>query len=135
MHPQLLRLIESYQVSVSEAFAAFLDSGLCAAPGSHIEWAANGLPHRGTISSGGDYQKLEYGLHIDRNGRRVAFDFGKEGQISEFDAYRLEQYRSDNQRACSFRSRRELELAFEDAVSNGELLPTHSQRFIVKQQR
>lgn len=132
MHAELLRLIESYQVSVSEAFTAFLDSGLCPAPGSHVQWAANGLPHRGSIASGGDYQKLEYGLRIERNGLSVAFDFGKQGQIGEFDAFRLSQYLTDNRPPCSFNSANELEKAFDDAVIAGLLRPTHSERFELK---
>jgi len=132
LHSDLLRLIESYQVSVSEAFTAFLDSGLCPAPGSHVQWAANGLPHRGSIVSGGDYQKLEYGLRIERNGLTVAFDFGKQGQISEFDAFRLGQYLTDNRPPSCFRSPRELEKAFDQAVAEGLLRPTHSERFELK---
>lgn len=132
MHPELVRLIESYQVSVSEAFTAFLDSGLCQAPGSHVQWAANGIPHRGSIASGGDYQKLEYGLLIERNGLSVAFDFGKQGQISEFDAFRLGQYLTDNRPPSGFANAREVERAFDDAVAQGWLQPTHSERFELK---
>jgi len=132
LHPELVRLIESYQVSVSEAFTAFLDSGLCQAPGSHVQWAANGIPHRGSIASGGDYQKLEYGLLIERNGLSVAFDFGKQGQISEFDAFRLGQYLTDNRPPSGFTNAREVERAFDDAVAQGWLQPTHSERFKLK---
>lgn len=132
MHPDLLRLIESYQLSVSEAFTAFLDCGLCSAPGSHVQWAANGIPHRGSIASGGDYQKLEYGLRIERNGLSVAFDFGKQGETGEFDAFRLSQYLIDNRPPSSFGSARELEKAFDEAVATGFLRPTHSERFELK---
>ena len=129
MHPALARLIESYQVSVSEAFSAFLDSGLCQAPGSHVQWAANGIPHKGSIASGGEYQKLEYGLLIQRNGLSIAFDFGKQGQITEFDAFRLSQYFTDNRPPCRFSNTREIDTAFDEAVAAGRLRPTQSQRY------
>lgn len=132
MHPDLLRLIESYQVSVSEAFTAFLDTGLCHAPGSHVQWAANGIPHKGRIASGGNYQKLEYGLLIERNGLSVAFDFGKQGQTTEFDAYRLGQYLDDNRPPSSFKSARDVEAAFDAAVAAKALRPTHSLRYELK---
>ena len=129
MQAELAKLIESYQVSVSEAFTAFLDTGLCPAPGSHVQWAANGIPHRGEITPDGRYQKLEYGLSIERNGLSVAFDFGKEGQTHEFDAHRLGQYMDDNRPPGTFKTARELDSAFAAAVANGSLRATHSQRY------
>jgi len=124
-----LRLIESYQLSVSEAFSAFLDSGLCTAPSSQVEWGANGIAHKGTIASGGTYQKLAYGLHIERNGLSVAFDFGKHGEITEFDAHRLNQFFDDNRPPSGFRSASDIDAAMTEATAAGELRPTHSLRF------
>lgn len=129
MHPDLLRLIESYQLSVSEAFSAFLDSGLCRAPGSQVEWGANGIPHKGDIASGGTYRKLAYGLHIQRNGLSVAFDFGKQGEIAEFDAHRLGQYFTDNRPPSSFKTNSEIDTAIAAANAAGAIRATHSQRF------
>jgi hypothetical protein len=117
---------------VSEAFSAFLDSGLCQAPGGPVEWAANGLAHRGRIASGGDYQKLQYGLQINRNGLSVAFDFGNNGEINEFDAFRLSQYFSDNRPPSDFSSTKELDAAFDTAVTNGDFRATSSQRYQLK---
>gem|GEM_PF-3217612 len=128
-HAALTRLIDSYLVSVSEAFSAFLDAGLCHAPGSHVEWAANGIAHNGDIEGGGHYQKLSFGLHINRNGLSVAFDFGKEGQTNEFDAYRLSQYWSDNHTPGDFRSVRDLETAFQAAIEQGHVRVTASQKY------
>lgn len=129
LHIGLTDLIERYLVSVSEAYSAFLDTGLCDAPGSHIEWATNGIAHNGDIASGGHYQKLAYGLHIERNGQSVAFDFGQDGETHEFDAYRLSQYWGDNHRPTTVRSVRELETAFAEAVQNGVVQITASSKY------
>ncbi len=125
----LRQLIEIYQVSVSEAFTAFLDSGLCDAPTSRVNWAANGIPHKGEIASGGTYQKLAYGLHINRNGQSVEFDFGKAGEIHEFDAFRLSQFWNENNTRSTFSYARDIEAAFNDAISNKTVRPTAAKHF------
>lgn len=116
-------------MSVSEAFAAFLDSGLCDAPTSRVNWAANGIPHKGDIASGGTYQKLAYGLHIARNGQSVEFDFGKAGEIHEFDAFRLSQFWNENNTRSTFASARDIEAAFADALANKTLRSTAGKHF------
>lgn len=114
---------------MSEAFAAFLDTNLCDAPTSRVNWAANGIPHKGDIASGGTYQKLAYGLHISRNGQSVEFDFGKEGETHEFDAFRLTQFWSENSTHSNFKYARNIESAFQDAITNKALRPTPGKHF------
>ena len=130
---QLRDLIDRYQLSVSEAFTAFLDSGLCGAPANRVEWGANGILHTGNIASGGVYRKLAYGLHIERNGLVVAFDFGTNGEVNEFDAFRLTQFWDDNRlKARLFQSERELEDTFAEASAVGAFQQTQSKRFTLK---
>jgi len=126
---ELLKLIEAYLLSVSEAFTAFLDSNLCDAPTSRVNWAANGIPHKGTIAGGGTYQKLAYGLHISRNGQSVEFDFGKEGETHEFDAFRLTQFWNENNTHSNFSSPRDIEAAFAQALAGKLVRSTPGKHF------
>lgn len=94
-----------------------------------MNWAANGIPHKGEIASGGTYQKLAYGLQIVRNGQSVEFDFGKDGETHEFDAFRLTQFWSENNTRSPFAYARDIEAAFADALANKLLRPTPAKHY------
>ena len=125
---RLFDLIDRYLLAVSEAFSAFLDAGICSAPGGQVEWAANGIDHSGRLPNGGRYQKLAYGLFIERNGLSVAFDFGAEGETHEFDAFRLNQFCTENSMSVGFRNEAELEVALAQARAANKLRITPRQR-------
>ena len=126
MHEHLAELIDAYQMAVSEALAAFLDSGLCPRPDSRVAWGANGLPQRGDVAGGGRYRKLAYGLAIERNGMLIEFDFASDGRSDGFDEHRLTQFWERHQQRVQrrgFASVEEVRSAFGAAVRAKALRP------------
>ena len=121
MDSRLSALIDAWQIAVAEAYAAFLDAGLCATPSSRVAWTSNGLPKRGSLGGDGTYLKHGYGLRIVRNGLVVEFDFGPNGQVGPFDEYRLQLYWDENGRLGDFNTPEDIAAAFARAVDAGEL--------------
>ena len=121
MDDRLDTLIDAHQLSASEAFAAFVDSGLCAPPASRVAWGSNGLALRGEIPGGGEYQKLGYGLRIERNGQTVVFEFGPDGRTDLFDEHALQVYWDENGRRGGFNRADEISAAFTAALQAKEL--------------
>ena len=68
-------------------------------------------------------------MRISRNGQSVEFDFGKEGETHEFDAFRLTQFWNENNTRSKFSSPRQIEAAFAEALANKTLRPTPGKHF------
>ena len=75
MNNNLARLISDYQGAVREAVAAIRDSGI-ELPTTSTDWAANGIPQRGTFKGGIPYFKHGYGCLVRLPSGAVDFDFG-----------------------------------------------------------
>ncbi|MEM7219027.1 MAG: hypothetical protein AAF515_11730 [Pseudomonadota bacterium] len=121
MDDRLDALIDAHQMAASEAFAAFVDTGLCAHPASRVAWGSNGLPLRGEIPGGGEYQKLGFGLRIERNGQTIVFEFAPDGRLGPFDEHALQVYWDENGRRGGFQTADEISAAFADALRAREL--------------
>jgi hypothetical protein len=120
MDSRLARLIGDYQKRVSEAVAMLVAVGI-PRPSSNLAWAVSDVPGKGTLAGGFTYYKHGYGCAVHGPVWGVDFDFGDEGQIDGFDAWRLYDFAQRRPTEYGFNSEKEIEGAVKDAERLSEL--------------
>lgn len=121
MDPKLLALIRAYQARVSWAVDQLASVGI-PRPTSALGWAMNGVDRRGRLARGIRYSKHGYGCAFHYPGGTVDFDFGREGEITGFDAWRLWHFRDASRQLPVFASRDVLESAIVGALAGGYIV-------------
>jgi hypothetical protein len=91
MDARLRSLITDYRAAVGRAILE-LRRGRIAMPISNVGWAIAKIPAEGTLPSGATYEKHGYGCKVSMAEGVVDFDFGDNGEINGFDAWRLWRY-------------------------------------------
>ncbi len=121
MNNNLARLISDYQGAVREAVAAIRDSSI-GLPATSADWAANGIPQRGTLKNGIPYFKHGYGCSVSLPSGAVDFDFGERGEIDGFDAWRLASFAGPRLPEYGFASEAALNDCFKAELAAGSLV-------------
>jgi hypothetical protein len=121
MNSNLARLISDYQGAVREAVAVMRDSGI-ELPATSMDWAANGIPQRGTFKGGIPYFKHGYGCSVRLPSGAVDFDFGEQGEIDGFDAWRLASFAGPRLSEYGFASEAALNDFFKAELAAGSLV-------------
>jgi len=121
MNEQLAKLVSDYQASVRTAVELLEASGI-PRPTSNDHWVGYGIPHNGTLVGGVTYFKHGYGCRVDLPDGAVDFDFGEQGQIDGFDAWRLAGYARGRLREYGFPNEASLNEAFAAAAASGSLV-------------
>src|SRR5262245_44469003 len=88
MERHLLDLIRTYRQAVADAVGELSASGI-PLPRSNIEWSLSSVPYIGSLRGGGKYRKHGYGCTVETAKGEVDFDFGPQGEVDGFDAWRL----------------------------------------------
>ena len=120
MDTRLRTLIDDYLASVATAARLLADSGF-QIPRSNTDWAGNGAVQVGELKGGIKYFKHGYGCRVALPGGEVDFDFGENGEITGFDAWRLASFAESSLQQYGFESEEDLNLVFKSAVASGHL--------------
>lgn len=120
MDTRLLRLISDYQAAVSRAVELIVASGI-QRPASNTSWADLDIPQKGKLNGQIRYYKHGYGCAVHFSDEAVDFDFGSNGKIDGFDAWRLLGFAGARLRGYGFSSDKELKDAFNTAAQCGHL--------------
>ena len=96
MDSELLQIIRQYQADVLELVPKLAQHLEVDLPVTNIEWSISGIENRGTTADGMKYFKHGYGVALQTNQISVDVDFGDEGQINGFDAWRIWTYIEEN---------------------------------------
>lgn len=121
MDNNLARLISDYQASVRVAVQLLKQSGI-PLPATNIDWATNGIPQRGELEGGIAYWKHGYGCAVRLPEGTVDFDFGKDGEIDGFDAWRRVFFAGSRLSKYGFTSEASLKECFNAEVAAGSLV-------------
>ena len=121
MDSRLKHLIDGYHASVGTAVSLLEEAGI-PRPVSDRAWASNGVCGTGALRGGATYRKHGYGCEVHLASGSVDFDFGRAGQIDEFDRWRLADFAGNRLVAFGFKSPDELEQIFSEEVGSGKLL-------------
>ena len=121
MDTRLRTLIDDYLASVATAARLLAESGF-EIPRSNTDWACNGAVQVGELKGGIKYFKHGYGCRVGLLGGEVDFDFGENGEITGFDAWRLASFAEGKLQRYGFASEEDLNTVFKAAVANGHLV-------------
>lgn len=125
MDERLVRLIGDYHQAVRKALALMQKSGI-PLPKSSGEWLDTDLSHISCLNGGVGFWQHGIGFKVDFPEGSVDFDFGKFGEISGFDAWRLSRFAAERLPAYGFNTEQEFAACFNKAVKNKELTPLAS---------
>ena len=120
MDSRLLTLTTDYQAAVCRAVELLVESGI-ERPTSNTSWAGLDIPQRGELNDQIRYYKHGYGCAVHFPNGAVDFDFGQNGEIDRFDAWRLLGFAGAGLRGYGFSSEEELKSVFNAAVQSGAL--------------
>jgi hypothetical protein len=120
MDSRLAKLIRDYQRRVVEAVAMMESAGI-ARPQSTHDWVAAKDPGRITLPTGFSFYKHGFGCSVDGAEWGVDFDFGEQGQIDGFDAWRLYDFARRRLSDYCFASEEEIRAAVLAAAEADEL--------------
>jgi hypothetical protein len=121
MDARLAELIRDYQEKVREAIALLEAAGI-PRPRSNVEWAASHDPGRLSLDGGFSFYKHGFGCSVDGPAWGVDFDFGAEGQIDGFDAWRLYDFARNDLARYGFASENEIASAVAETANLGDLI-------------
>jgi hypothetical protein len=120
MDNRLAKLIRDYQRRVADAVAIMESAGI-SRPKSNLDWTVRKDPGRITLSSGFSFYKHGFGCSVDGPEWGVDFDFGDQGQIDGFDAWRLYDFARRRLSHYGFTSEEDIGSAVRQAADADEL--------------
>ena len=120
MDKRLLSLISDYQLAVPQAVELMAAAGI-ERPTSDSAWAGLDIPQQGKLQGSASYWKYGYGCAVRSSGIAVDFDFGENGEIDGFDAWRVIGFAGPRLGAYGFSSGNELKTLFDAAAQSRDL--------------
>jgi len=120
MDKKLKKLILDYQASVRTAVEIVQRSGI-PLPLTSWDWIETNIPDYGELAGEIGYYKHGCGCKVYLPTGPVDFDFGRMGEIDEFDDWRLVNFASSKLSEYGFETKGEIEKIFEAAVKSGAL--------------
>jgi hypothetical protein len=121
MNNRLAILISDYQASVAAAVDMMLRSGIPRPP-TNKDWVGTDIPQRGELEGGVRYFKHGYGCAVSLPTGSVDFDFGTNGEIDGFDAWRLASFAGDKLSDYGFADEDAITECFKAEVAAGSLV-------------
>ena len=121
MNNPLAFLISDYQASVASAVDLMQRSGIPRPP-TNTDWVGTDIPQRGELEGAVRYFKHGYGCAVHLPTGTVDFDFGAQGEIGGFDAWRLASFAGDRLSAYGFVDEAALTECFKAEVAAGSLV-------------
>ncbi|TFY87161.1 hypothetical protein DYL59_19470 [Pseudomonas kairouanensis] len=121
MNNQLAILISDYQANVASAVDMMQRSGI-PRPLTDTDWVVTDIPQRGELEGGVRYFKHGYGCAVHLPTGTVDFDFGAQGEINGFDAWRLAGFAGDRLSAYGFADEDALTECFKAEAAAGALV-------------
>lgn len=122
MDERLSSLINDYLRAVRTALTLMQKSGI-PLPHSSSEWVDTDLSHLSSLNDGIDYLKHGNGCWVDLPDGGVDFDFGRRGETSGLDAWRLARFAKKRQETYGFSTDKDLYECFNDAVDKNLIVP------------
>jgi hypothetical protein len=119
MTPELQNLIVAYQRAVASAVKLLQDAGV-ALPASAQEWSTSG-PRNGRLGLDARFQKHGFGCKVHVGDAVTDFDFGPNGEIDAFDAWRLFRFAGDHGWVLPYSTHRELDVLLLELEKDGKL--------------
>jgi hypothetical protein len=120
MDQRLSKLIKDYQGRVAESMAMLEAVGI-RRPDTNTAWASSHDPGRISLPRGFSFHKHGFGCSVHGPDWGVDFDFGAEGQLGGFDAWRLFDFARRRLPEYGFTSEKEIESAMHLAAEAGDL--------------
>lgn len=121
MNNKLAILISDYQASVSAAVDMMQRSGM-PRPSTNTDWVGIDIPLRGELEGCVRYFKHGYGCAVSLPTGTVDFDFGAQGEIDDFDAWRLSSFAGEKLPEYGFANEDAFKQYFEAEVAVGSLV-------------
>lgn len=122
MDERLVSLIEDYLQAVRKALELIYKSGITL-PHTSGDWLEKDLSHLTMLDGNIAYQKHGYGCIVYLADGVVDFDFGRCGEISGIDAWRLTQFAKHRPKSYGFMDDKELYECFDEAVNRKFMIP------------
>jgi hypothetical protein len=122
MDERLASLIEDYLQAVRTALTLMQKSGI-SLPHTSSEWIDTDLSHLPSLNDDINYLKHGNGCRVDLPDGAVDFDFGRRGEFSGLDAWRLGRFAKQRQETYGFSTDKELYDCFNDAVNKSLIIP------------
>jgi len=113
-------MISDYISLISERMSQFYLETEFVLPESAIDWATRG-PTNVVLSDGTVYSKHGYGCLIALKSGEIDFDFGDQGEIDGFDAFRLSAFTESFPSRYSIKSEREMQSILEAELKSGAI--------------
>ena len=89
MEPEFVKLVRAYIRKSQELLPKVLADMGIEHPASNSAWVHCDAPWQGTTKSGVRFDKHGYGILLRYDGGEIDVDFGPNGEINGFDAWRL----------------------------------------------
>ncbi|QXI26366.1 DUF6896 domain-containing protein [Pseudomonas vanderleydeniana] len=122
MDKRLTSLIIDYQKAVRTALTLMKASGV-ALPGTAADWVFTDLSNISCLNDGVNYYKHGFGCRVDLPEGSVDFDFGRFGEISGFDSWRLLRFAKDRHETYGFADDDEFFDCFSKSERSNEIIP------------
>lgn len=130
MTPDLFKLIKDYQESVQSALEVMQRSGI-PLPRSWHDWLHLEIPQEGFLNNGARYYKHGIGCCITSSTISIDFDFGENGEINGFDAWRLFSFAGSELADYGFRNLNDIQTKINDELANGAILQDDSMNYYI----
>lgn len=134
MDDRLDRLINDYLQAVRTALTLMQKSGV-SLPHTSGGWIDTDLSRLPKLNDGIEYRKHGHGCWVNLPDGAVDFDFGRFGEISGLDIWRLEQFSNQRQDTYGFSTDRELYDCFDNAIKTGLIIPLDTGLYRLASQR
>ncbi|MCF6759513.1 DUF6896 domain-containing protein [Pseudomonas fragi] len=122
MDERLASLINDYLQAIRTALILMQKSGV-SLPHTSAEWIDTNLSHLPSLNDDINYLKHGNGCSVDLPDGAVDFDFGRRGEISGLDAWRLGQFAKKRQETYGFSTDKELYECINDAINKSLIIP------------
>lgn len=133
MDKRLSSLISDYLQAVRTALTLMQKSGVTL-PHTSSEWIATDLSHLSSLNDNIYYFKHGNGCRVELPDGGVDFDFGRLGEISGLDAWRLSSFAKQRQESYGFATDDDLYECFGEAVNKNFIVPMATNLYRVANQ-
>ena len=106
MHAELSKIIEAFNAAQRKAVEVLESKFVCERPASQDDFIFRCVPAiREADYSAGGYRIRPHGIgmEIEGNGLSIDFDFGENGELNGFDAFRLHNFVTRVRRTSRYR--------------------------------
>lgn len=126
----LRRLIYEYQAATIDALI-LLQRAEIRMPTSATDWADMDIPLTGSLDKNVTYDKHGHGCDVCLSGKVVNFDFGRDGEVGLFDAWKLFVFTAKQLKDYGLETYDELEEMLEELGSEGLLKQSSDRQYLV----